>query len=66
MNNGQAASSDLGLYFSNHIHGQQHNLSNLVRSQVFVNNPVGLQQVMQPVSKNLPRQIFLSTHPVLL
>ena len=30
VNNGQAASSDPGLYYSNHIHGQQHNLSNLV------------------------------------
>ena len=47
------------------IHGQQHNLSNLVRSQVSVNNPVGLQQVVQPVSNNLPQQTFLSTHPVL-
>ena len=65
VNNGQAASSDPGLYYSNHIHGQQHNLSNLVRSQVSVNNPVGLQQVMQPVSNNLPQQTFLSTHPVL-
>ena len=65
VNNGQAASSDPGLYFSNHIHGQQHNLSNLVRSQVSVNNPVGLQQVMQPVSNNLSQQTFLSTHPVL-
>ena len=65
VNNGQAASSDPGLYYSNHIHGQQHNLSNLVRSQVFVNNPVGLQQVIQPVSNNLPQQTFLSTHPVL-
>ena len=42
-NKGQAASSDPGLYFSNHIHGQQHNLSNLVQSQIPVNNPVGLQ-----------------------
>ena len=65
MNNGQAASSDPGLYYSNHIHGQQHNLSNLVQSQVSVNNPVGLQQVIQPVSNNLPQQTFLSTHPVL-
>ena len=65
VNKGQAASSDPGLYYSNHIHGQQHNLSNLVRSQVSVNNPVGLQQVMQPVSNNLPKQTFLSTHPVL-
>ena len=65
VNNGQAASSDPRLYYSNHIHGQQHNLSNLVRSQVPVNNPVGLQQVMQPVSINLPQQTFLSTHPVL-
>ena len=65
VNNGQAASSDPGLYYSNHIHGQQHNLSNLVRSQVSVNNPVGLQQVIQPVSNNLPQQTFLSTHPVL-
>ena len=64
VNNGQAASSDPGLYYSNHIHGQ-HNLSNLVRSQVSVNNPVGLQQVIQPVSNNLPQQTFLSTHPVL-
>ena len=64
VNNGQAASSDPGLYYSNPIHGQQHNLSNLVRSQVPVNNPVGLQQVMQPVSNNLPQQISLSTHPV--
>ena len=58
VNNGQAASSDPGLYYNNHIHGQQHNLSNLVRSQVSVNNPVGLQQVIQPVSNNLPLQIF--------
>ena len=65
MNNSQAASSDPGLYFTNHIYGQQHNLSNLVRSQVSVNNPVGLQQVMQPVSNNLSQQTFLSTHPVL-
>ena len=65
MNNGQAASSDLGLFYSNHLHGQQHNLSNLVRSQVPVNNPVGLQQVMQTVSNNLPQQTFLSTRPVL-
>ena len=65
VNNGQAASSDPGLYYSNHIHGQQHNLSNLVRSQVSVNNPVGLQQVIQPVSNNLSQQTFLSTHPVL-
>ena len=65
MNNGQAASSDLGLYYSNQIHGQQHNLSNLVRSQVSVNNSVGLQQVIHPVSNNLPQQTFLSTHPVL-
>ena len=65
VNNGQAASSDPGLYYSNHIQGQQHNLSNLVRSQVSVNNPVGLQQVIQPVSNNLPPQTFLSTHPVL-
>ena len=50
VNNGQAASSDPGLYYNNHIHGQQHNLSNLVRSQVSVNNP---------------EQTFLSTHPVL-
>ena len=65
VNNGQAASSDPGLYYSNHIHGQQHNLSSLVRSQVSVNNPAGLQQVIQPVSNNLPQQAFLSTHPVL-
>ena len=65
VNNGLAASSDPGLCFSNHIHGQQHNLSNFVRSQVSVNNPVGLQQVMQPVSNSLPQQSFLSTHPVL-
>ena len=65
VNNGQAASSDPGLYYSNHIQGQQHNLSNLVRSQVSVSNPVGLQQVIQPVSNNLPPQTFLSTHPVL-
>ena len=65
VNNGQAASSDPGLYYSNHIHGQQHNLSNLVRSQVSVNNPKGLHQVIQPVSNNLPQQTFLSTHPVL-
>ena len=54
VNNGQAASSDPGLYYSNHIHEQQHNFSNVVRSQVSVTNPVGLQQVMQPVSNNLP------------
>ena len=65
VNNGQAASSDPGLYYSNHIHGQQHNLSSLVQSQVSVNNPAGLQQVIQPVSNNLPQQAFLSTHPVL-
>ena len=65
VNNRPAASSDPGLYYSNHIHGQHHNLSNLVRSQVSVNNPVGLQQVIQPVSNNLPQQTFLSTHPVL-
>ena len=65
MNTGQAASSDPGLCFSNHFHGQRHNLSNLVQSQISVNNPVGLQQVIQPVSNNLPQQIFLSTHPVL-
>ena len=65
VNNGQAASSDPGLYFSNHIHGQRHNLSNLVQSQISVNNPVGLQQVLQPVFNNLPQQTFLSTHPVL-
>ena len=58
MNNGQEASSDPGLYYSNHIHGQQHNLSNLVRSQVSVNNPVWLQQVIQPVSNNLHQQVF--------
>ena len=65
MNNGQAASSDPGLHYSNHIHGQHQILSNLVRSQVSVNNPIGLQQVIQPVSNNLPQQTFLSTHPVL-
>ena len=65
MNNGQATFGDPGLYYSNHIHKQQHNLSNLVRSQVSVNNPVGLQQVIQPVSNNLPQQTFLSTQPVL-
>ena len=65
VNNGQAASSDPGLYYSNHIYGQQHNLLNLVRSQVSVNNPVGLQQVIQPVSNILPQQTFLSAHPVL-
>ena len=65
VNNGQAASSDPGLYFSNHIHGQRHNLSNFVQSQICVNNPVGLLQVIQPVSDNLPQQTFLSTHPVL-
>ena len=65
VNKGQADSSDPGLYFSNHIHGQQHNLSNLVQSQISVNNPVGLQQVIQPVSNNLPQQTFLSNHPVL-
>ena len=59
--NGQAAASDPGLYFSNHIHGQQNNLSNLVQSQISVNNPVGLKQVVQPVSNNLPQP----THPVL-
>ena len=63
VNNGQAASSDPGMFFSNHIHGQRHNLSNLVQSQISVNNPVGLQQVIHPVSNNL--QNFLSTHPVL-
>ena len=66
VNNGQAASSDPELYFSNHIHGQRHNLSNLVESQISVNNPVGLQQVIQPVSNNLPQQTFLFTHPVLV
>ena len=65
VDKGQAASSDPGLHYSNHIHGQHHNLSNLVRSQVCVNNPVGLQQVIQPVSNNLPQQTLLSTHPVL-
>ena len=58
VNNSQAASSDPGLYFSNHIHGQRHNLSILVQSQFFFNNPVGLQQVIQPVSNE---QTFLST-----
>ena len=65
VNNGQAASSDPGLNYSKHIHGQQHNFSNLVRWQVSVDNPVGLQQVIQPVSNKLPQQTFLSTHPVL-
>ena len=37
----------------------------LVQSQISVNNPVGLQQVIPPVSNNLPQQTFLSTHPVL-
>ena len=32
VNNSQAASSDPGLYYIKHSHGQQHNLSNLVRS----------------------------------
>ena len=63
MNNGKAASSDPGLYFSNHIQGQRHNLSTSVQSQIFVINPVGLQQVTQPVSNNLPQQTFLATHP---
>ena len=58
VNNGQAASSDPGLYFSNHIHGQQHSLSNLIQSQISVKNPVGLQQVIQPISNNLPQQVF--------
>ena len=58
VNNGQAASSDPGLLFSHHIHGQRHNLSNLVQSQISVNNPVGLHQVWQPVSNNLPEQTF--------
>ena len=65
VKNGEAASSDPGWYFSNHIHGQRHILSNLVQSQISANNPVGLQQVIQPVSKNYPQQTFLSTHPVL-
>ena len=65
VNNGQAASIDPGLYFSSHIHGQRHNLSNLVQSQISVDNPVELQQVIQPVSNNLPQQTSLSTHPVL-
>ena len=65
VNNGQAASSDMGLHYSNHIHGQYHNLSKLVRSQVSVNNPIGLQQVIQFVPNNLPQQTLLSTHPVL-
>ena len=65
VNTGQVASRDPGLCFSNHFHGQRHNLSNLVQSQISVNNPVGLQQVIQPVSNNLPQHIFLSTHPVL-
>ena len=64
VNKGQAASSDPRLKFSNHIHGRQHNLSNLVQSQISVNNPVGLHQVIQPVANNLPQQTFLSTHPV--
>ena len=58
VNNNQAASSDPGLYFSNHLPGQRHNLSNLVQSQVSVNNPVGLQQVIQPVFNSLPQQNF--------
>ena len=65
VNKGQAASSDPGLYFNNHIPGQRHILSNLIQSQVSVINPVGLQQVIQPVSNNSPQQTFLSTHPVL-
>ena len=58
-NNGQAAFCDPGLYFSSHIHGQRHNLSNLVQSQISVNNPVGLQQVIQTVSNTLPQQFFV-------
>ena len=65
VNNAQAASSDPRLYFSNHIHGQRLNLSKLVQSQFSVTNPVGLQQVIEPVSNSLPQQTFLSTHPVL-
>ena len=34
VNNGQAASSDQGLYFSDQIRGQRHNLSKLVQSQI--------------------------------
>ena len=58
VNNDQAASNDPGLYFSKHICGQRHNLSNLVQSQISVNNPVGLQQIIQLVSNNLPQQTF--------
>ena len=65
VNNAQAASNDPGLYLSDQILGQRNYLSNLVHSQISVNNPVGLQQVIQPVSNNLPQQTFLSTHPVL-
>ena len=65
VNKGQAASSDPGLYFRNHIPSQQHNLSILVQSHISVNVPVGLQHVIQPVSNNLPQQTFLSSHSVL-
>ena len=65
VNKSQAAYSDSVLYFRNHIHEQQHNLSNLVQSQISVNNPVMLQQIIQLVSINLSQQTFLSTHPVL-
>ena len=34
-------------------------------SRISVNNPVGLQQVIQVVSNNLLQQTFPSTHPVL-
>ena len=66
VNKGQATSIDPGLYFSNHIRGKQHNLSNLVQSQISVNNPLGLQKVIQPVCNSLPQQTFLSIHPVLV
>ena len=65
VNNDQAASSDPGLFFSNHIYGQRCNLSKLVQSQISVNSSVGLQQVIQLVSNSLLQQSFLSTHPVL-
>ena len=59
--NVQAASSDPGLYFSNHIHKQRHNLSNLVQSQSFVNNPVGLQQVNQLIPAASAKFFFYSS-----
>ena len=65
VNKSQAAYSDSVLYFRNQIHEQQHNLSNLVQSQISVNNPVRLLQIIQLVSINLSQQTFLSTHPVL-